>query len=102
MKFIKVYQVNSLDIDGRLSGIVGHFSTHDLAAKAAKGHGSWGGMGQIALVPAMQLPTGQTWVLLQEDPVDLDMKSAKSDEMLREMVLARLTPEERRVLGLEE
>lgn len=97
---ITVYvAMGSNEMDHR-SFPVSYHSNHTDAATASKGKGEWGGDGYVSTKKAIVLGT-DCYVLEHEVPIDLDGLATKRKEEATKSALAKLTPEEISVLGLD-
>jgi hypothetical protein len=93
---------------GTLGAVVGYCDSKTTADARAKGEGWWGGMGAVSEMSALVLE-GQVWALRQPEPVQVmnleqvrilkPVPQSEIDTELRSAALAKLSPDERRVLG---
>jgi hypothetical protein len=92
--FQDVYEVYDTDCEGRTRmGTVGWYSSE------AKADAEKGPYRRTGCHHAVSLD-GQVYLLARKDPIDLDGHKAKAKAALKEKALAKLSPEERDVLGL--
>lgn len=97
----KVFQVSHVrDEYNRLGDVVGFYTTEAAAAAAAKGKGFYSGPGDIKPVTAMEGPDGEFYILVRPEPVKLDVDLLTLVADAKKAALAKLTPEERTLLGL--
>jgi hypothetical protein len=89
---ITIYCAHRVDDDGRRVAILGYYSTKSAAEHKAT---SWG---KVDEEKGLALADGTIYLLCQEEPIDLDDQRACLEQQIRETALAKLTPEERRVL----
>lgn len=73
---------------------VGYFLTHAEATEAVKTAGGWGTAGKVQTIEAVVTSTGDYFLIegIEISPPPL--------ERLRQKALAKLTPEEKKALGL--
>jgi hypothetical protein len=97
-----VYAVYSTDQDGRNLSVIGVYSTEDKAKIAAVGKGSWGDSGNISPRNAIITDDGKCWLLdiNHGTPIDVDDDFKEQQEQVKKKALQKLTPEERKALGL--
>ncbi len=94
----KVYAAHGDGGERGIGPVLGYYSTHEQAKAAAKGQAWYGGDGFVQERPAL-LIDGQTWLLAEPAPIDLDGLRKIRDAQLLAETLAGLTDEQRRVLG---
>ena len=99
-EFLKVY-APMLETTNGNSYPVDYFSSEFAATSYGKGKDGWGGDLRAKMFSAVRLADGCVY-LVSEKPIDLDLKQSNYEEELRARTLAKLTPEERRVLKIEE
>lgn len=88
--------------------IIGYCETELDADLHSQGKGSWGGKGAVSKVKMLVLQNGvdsKMYALAQPFPVkfhtlEVHLVQKRDDALLRAETLARLTAEQRRVLGL--
>lgn len=85
---------------GGRSPLLGYCSSFNLAARAAKGKGFWGGDGAVSVCKALKIGS-EIFALIDEKPIDLNGTKVAQDAKLREQTLASLTVEQKRVLGIK-
>jgi hypothetical protein len=98
-----IFEVYAPRGDGGEHGLgpaMGYYSTIVQAETKAKNSGWWGGYGGVSTHFAVMI-NGEVFLLAQADPIDLDNVRQLADEELRAKTLAQLTPDQKRVLGLE-
>jgi len=100
MNFVTVWIVHeTVDEYGRTGSRVGVYRSPLVAEEAAKGKGWWGGKGRVSMRRAINTEEG---VYILEDPGQPVKFSDEAMEIdLRTQALAKLTPAERKALGLE-
>jgi len=91
---------STYDETGRDSSLVSCWETQLAAQNNRKGHGWYGGPGNVRELPALQLPDGRIFVLLQAEPVKLGIDLVQGQLDARAAALAKLSIEERKLLGL--
>ncbi len=97
--YVVVYAV-MLGGDDRSSGTPGEwYSTESAANIAAKNRGWYGGDAPVKSFPAVRI-NGKAYILRSANPVDLDLEEAKQNERVKQQALGKLSPEERKVLGV--
>lgn len=101
---IPVFRVREVTSEyGGLGRLIGIFSTQENADAAAKGQGWWGSDGNIE--PLFAIPDeahpGRFFILIQADSVQLDLNLPQIEAELKAGALAKLSPEEKAVLGLK-
>lgn len=98
---IEIYRVSeTIDDMGRTGKIVGYFTDKDSALLVSDGHGWYGGQGKVETLHAIEAGSGKYFLLAQPKPVRLDVDLVKELAAKKEKALAKLTSEERRLLGL--
>lgn len=102
MKIIKVFQVHGDGGERSIGPVIGYASTKSRADEKAKGQAWYGGDGWISEMAAIELDTGEIYILASPIPADIDGVRAKADAILREQTLALLSTEQRRVLGIKD
>lgn len=105
VKLITVWAVNQGDDDRHSGTPHWWFSNEGIARSFAKGKGWYGGdapVGQhtVLMVPAEVTESGKIEYYLADERVDVDGKEELEENRLKEQALAKLTPEEKRVLRL--
>lgn len=99
-QIINIYVAHGDPGDDRTPGIrapkLGFFSEKYLAEQAAEGQGWWGGAGAVSEAFALKV-NGKFYLLGQPGEIQIDMKTI---DMVKKQALAKLTPEEKKVLGL--
>jgi uncharacterized membrane protein len=104
IEHIKVWAAYAEDSQGHRGGCLGYSSSHSAAAQMAENKGSWGGPGQVVEEKAIRIVFasgfGPEVYIIKAGPVDLDGFKKKKEEELRRQALAKLTDEEKEVLGL--
>jgi hypothetical protein len=97
---VAIFRVREIQDSERLGKVVGYFTTGDKAKIAAKGKGAWGSEGEIT--PAWALPAegGKFHILEQQEPLELDVDFVAFEKAARDAALAKLTPDERQLLGI--
>lgn len=92
-----VYEVIGQD-DNERETHYGYYADAEVAQRIAAGKGSWGRDGLVKPRRAIANESGNLCYLIQnEEPVKI---YRHENDYQREKILAKLTPEERRVLGL--
>ena len=100
VQFIEVWTVyETVSEWGQQGRRVGVFTRETDAEVSAIGRGYFGGHGAIEQGLAVSLD-GLVYVLKDANPVDLDVDEIKSMEERVAQAKAKLTPEERKLLGL--
>ena len=99
MTIFKVYASRGDGGERGVGPIIAFHSSKDLAESHAKGRGFYGGNGGITVHHAIKVDS-LTYVLLNDQPVDIDGIQARIDSELRSKTLASLTADQKRVLGL--
>lgn len=99
-RFITVYGTMSEDHDGTYQGAMAYFSSYTAAEGYGVGKGLWGGNAGVKSFSAIQLGDGSVYIITG-GAIDLDRQKSNYEEELRKRTLAKLTPEEQRVLGLD-
>lgn len=99
---ITIYEAQHSDSDGYKDTrrTLGYFSNSADAQSAAKGQNSWGGNGNVVERRAVMVD-GLAYLITSETPIDVDNTFAKALQDTREEALKKLSPEERRALGVE-
>lgn len=85
----------------RRGRLVGVYNKYTDAAKAAKNRGAWGGIGAIEDVYVLEYEKGYAHLLVQEQPVALDADLIAVEALKRSLALAKLTAEDRLILGIK-
>lgn len=80
--------------------VIGYSLSESSAERMALGRGWYGGNGDVKPADGIKLPNGDIFVLKYNEPVDLDGTRAKAREAVRKAALAKLSPEEKKELGL--
>ena len=81
--------------------VIGYFSTEAAAIQYLKDVGEKGvGNSGVYCELAVQMSDGRIFILAKKDPIDLDKRKETKESLLRAGALAKLTAEERQVLGL--
>lgn len=80
--------------------VIGYSVTKNGAETIAAGKGWWGGNGVVREAKALKLPTGELFALAEDKPIDLDEAFKKATEAHKQSGLKKLTPLERKALGL--
>lgn len=83
----------------RTGPVIAYCSTEHIAREAARDQGWYGSDGAVTNCAALRIE-GNVWLLREREPVDLDGAKRARDAAARQAALAKLTPEEREVLGL--
>lgn len=83
---------------GRLGGCRGYYTHHSVAETKAKGIGWYGGNGRVQTESAVKI-NGRYYILKSCDPIVVD-DSFDKKIALKQQALAKLTKEEKEVLGL--
>ena len=96
---IVIWSAYKADDEGCRGVIIGYYSTKSFAEKASKGKGWWGADGEIQALDALKVGN-DVWLLAKMHPLDVDDVTCIDDEVLRKETLAKLTVEQRRVLGV--
>ncbi len=79
--------------------LIGHFLNEDDASNAAEGHGVWGHRGPVKSQTYLSFDDGVTGYPI--DPKSLtNLKAMTQAGTLRTQALNKLTPEERKTLGV--
>ncbi len=98
---VRMWEVyTTIDEYGRDGEMVGLFSDEVMANAAAKGKGWWGGKGDVRPVFALDCHNGYYQVLKYRNPVKADTDIVKLREDIKTKALAKLTEEEKALLGL--
>lgn len=108
-QLITIFEVRqTTDERGSRGPVIGYCDAMSTADARAKGEGWWGGMGKISEVSALVID-GKVWALRQPEPVQVmnleqvrvlkPVPQSEIDTELRNAALAKLSPDERRVLG---
>ncbi|MBK3780238.1 hypothetical protein G3A43_08205 [Paraburkholderia aspalathi] len=106
---ITIFEVRqTTDERGTRGTVVGYCDSQSTADACAKGEGWWGGMGMVTEMSALVVD-GKVWALRQPEPVEVlnltavralkPIPQSELDTNLRNAALAKLSPDERRVLG---
>lgn len=100
--FRRAWVVWSTSDSGRRTDIVGVYSTPDRAALGAKGKGTWGTEGDIDEAIAFSFGNDPSrWYLLQSPrPHKHDKDFIEQERKARAEALAKLTPAEIKLLGI--
>jgi hypothetical protein len=110
-RLFNIFEVrNTVNERGEAGDVLGYCSSQPAAEVLAKGSGWWGGDGQITPAYGLLL-AGKVWALREPDPInllDLDevlnlrpRTQSEIDEALRRSAAAKLTPDERKAVGLD-
>lgn len=100
-RIVNVFAVyTTVDEYGRCGKRIGFFTDQGKAREAAKGQGWYGSEGNIVPCYAIEVD-GQFYALEDPQPIVLDRNTVADDEKLRQSTLASLTPDQKRVLGLQ-
>lgn len=102
MQFITIYSAYAeLDTTEGRGGtrLIGHFLSEKDANKAADGHGVWGGRGPVRQQCYLSLDDGLTGYPVDPDSLT-DLRTITKSGTLRTQALNKLTPEERKELGV--
>lgn len=99
-ELIDIYVVYNESEHGWGGGPCGYFTSFSAAKEFGRNKGSWGGPVDPKTEKAIRLQDGTVYRLADPDPIDLDGVQAQYEENLRKQAIAKLTDEERRVLGL--
>lgn len=100
---IDVWAAYETDDDrGRSSALIGVFRTQQAAKEAAKKRGFYGGPGNVEQRKAVWFADDQVYMLDRSAPfaLSLGLDLIKTKEMRRKAALAKLTDEEKELLGL--
>lgn len=93
---ITVWQAHGDGGDRCVGPVIAYCRSRELAARAAKGKGWYGGNGEVTSRQALRID-GEVWLLHYHEPIKLDVDR---DADLRERTIAAMSAEQRRVLGL--
>lgn len=80
--------------------LVGFYYDSEDAEDAARGHGWYGGNGVIEKTFALKINDDSYFLLIQPEPVPIDVNLAAKKEGERKAALRKLTAKERELLGL--
>lgn len=89
------------DLDQAGGPILAFCSTYAGASRVAQGRGGYGNNGVVQKAAGLRID-GEVWLLARTEPIDLDRALPQGDVEVRAAALAKLTPTERRALGLSE
>lgn len=94
----------TVDEFNRKSALIGVYGTREWADAAAKGRGWYGGMGAVEAMWALPVPgkRGEFYLLQSDKTYTLNVDLVDRDRAEKAAALAKLTPAERTLLGLEE
>lgn len=79
----------------------GYFSTYARALQESKRTGTYAQDGVVKSIRAVYTTDGSCYIIADRKPADVDGRLAEAAEAARERALAKLTPEDLAVLGLE-
>lgn len=99
---VQVFRVQAEDDSGYPRGAVGYFTSEFRARTAAKGKGAWGSDGRVDTAWAVSDGNGKFHILVQEQPLELDIDYLQAEKDAKAAALAKLTPHERQLLGLRD
>ena len=97
--FLEIYSAHGDGGERGIGPVIGYCSTKSRADAIAKGKAWYGGNGFVGRETAVKID-GAVYVLASSKPVDLDSEKAAQDAAIKEAAIAKLSPEELRVLGL--
>lgn len=84
---------------GTRGAYVGSFIDKNIAEATSANKGWWGGNGQVIPTWAIKNHLGKVYLLQSDESINLDTDVQKAAEDIKQRALAKLTVEERRVLG---
>lgn len=95
----------TIDDRGGHGPLIGVYEQESAAKAAAKGRGWYGGEGDVSPVMTLTLPSGQTFLLKDSNPVTINVNLIQRDNEIREQARQKLaalglTEEERKLLGI--
>jgi hypothetical protein len=99
VEIIKVYEYHGDGGERGFGPILGYTANHADAVAATRGKGWYGGDAHISTLNCIKIGD-ECYVLKQTDPIRLDGDKAV-DDARRARLMAQLTPEDKRVLGIK-
>jgi hypothetical protein len=90
----------TVDEYGRRGTVVGHYASPLAAEPVARGKGWYGSRGSVETGHAIYAD-GQYYWLVSREPITLDVNLLKQREDIRKAALAKLSDEEKKVLGVK-
>ena len=88
------------DDRGLGQSVIGYSRTLSGATAIAKGQAFYGADGTTAAKKAIETSDGKVFVIQGSGPIDLDGHEAAKKEAERQAALSRISPEDRKTLGL--
>lgn len=98
-EIFKIYATHASKDEYNIGPIIGFFSNRTTAELFGQGKGWFGGNGSVTAEWAVKID-GKYYHLVSCQSIDLDRKASEADAMLKQQILASLTPDQKRVLGL--
>lgn len=100
-RIITIFAVRGDGGERGIGPIIDYTRTESEARKRAQGQGWYGGAGDVSPRKAIELDNGDVFALEHHERLDLDGSIKRAKEKARADALAKLTPSERTLLGLD-